>query len=170
LRERIGLFGDVIGKLQPILARAATFIERATLEVDSIEPVLADLAGADQLPEPPYDLAQLAPLLDRTELLPAAYDAQVLGPNQCTVRTEPGGVRARVTSDRELYEENLEDYEFWIWTYEAASFRQSIWLVMMYATVPIRARYVDFSAAERHTFSSSAQQRSISQPSRDTVG
>jgi hypothetical protein len=123
--------------LQPILARTATFIERAALEVDSVGPVLADLdreiealdrsafdldasvladlAGADSMPEPPYDLAQLALLLDRPEMLPSGYDSQALDSNQWAVRTDRGGVQARVTSDRELYEENLEDYELWTW-------------------------------------------------------
>ena len=49
-----------------------------------------------------------------------AYDAQALGPNQWAVRKEPGGVQARVTSDCELYEENLEDYD--LWTYGSCVF------------------------------------------------
>lgn len=135
LQDRIGLFGDVVGKLQPILARAATFIERATLETGNVTPVLreldreidaldrsafdldssllADLADADRLPPPPYDLVQLPLLLDRPELLPAGYATRSLGPNQWALRTEPGGMEIRVTSDRGMYEANLEDYELW---------------------------------------------------------
>ncbi|MGB8266077.1 MAG: helicase-related protein [Candidatus Velthaea sp.] len=136
LRERIGLFGDVVGKLQPILAQAATIIERATFregvtphgalldldgEIDELDrsafdldaSVLADLADADRVPEPPYDLAQLSLLLDRPDALPPGYDTQALGASQWAVRAEPGGVQMRVTSDREIYEQNLEDYELW---------------------------------------------------------
>ena len=135
LRDRIGLFGDVVGKLQPILARAGTYIERAILETGNITPVLADLdreiealdksafdidaslltdlADADQLPEPPYDLTQLSLLLDRPELLPGGYDTQLLGSNQWALSTQSGGVQTRVTCDREVYEQNVEDYELW---------------------------------------------------------
>ena len=37
LRERIGAFTNVVGQLQPILAQAPTFLERAAMSVDELE-------------------------------------------------------------------------------------------------------------------------------------
>ena len=134
LQQRINLFGDVVGKLQPILARTATLIERGILQTGSVEPVLSDLereidlldreafdldtalsedlSEAANIPVPPYDLEQLSVLLDRPNSLPAAYRAQPLGTRQWAV-AQSGGVATRVTSDRTIYDENVEDYELW---------------------------------------------------------
>ena len=67
---------------------------------------------------PPF--RRLHPIYITTDRGEGCHYAQALGPNQWAVRTEPGGVQARVTSDCELYEENLEDYE--LWTYGSCVF------------------------------------------------
>ena len=135
LQQRITLFGDVVGRLQPILASATTFIERSVFqgtdpasiladldrEIDRLSgeafdldsSLLEDLAHATDVPLPPYDLAQLSLLLDRPGLLPPQYRADSLGPRQWQITTEPGGAPKRVTSDRDLYNANTEDYELW---------------------------------------------------------
>jgi hypothetical protein len=135
LQERIKLFGDVVGRLQPILASATTFIERSALqgtdtitilsdldrEIDRLSTgafdldasLLEDLSHAANVPAPPYDLQQLSLLLERPGLLPAQYRAESLGARQWSLTTEPGGVPKRITSDRALYNANSEDYELW---------------------------------------------------------
>lgn len=134
LQRRIHLFGNVVGKLQPILARTATLIERGILQSGGAEPILSelereidqldreafdldaslseDLSQAANVPAPPYDLEQVSLLLDRPELLPATYRPQPLGTRQWAVALA-GGAATRVTSDRAIYEENVEDYELW---------------------------------------------------------
>jgi hypothetical protein len=93
------------------LDREIEALDRSAFDLDAS--VLADLADADQVGEPPYDLAQLSLLLDRPGLLPAGFGAQTLGPNQWAVQTDAGSAQTRVTDDREIYERNLEDYELW---------------------------------------------------------
>jgi len=135
LQQRINLFGDVIGKLQPILAGVATLIEKAALGSSNVQPiideldheidrldaqafdldasVLEDLSSASRVPPPPFDLSQLAMLLDRPDTLPEGYSVQLMGRDQWAVSNEPGGIPMRVTSDRALYEDNVEDYDLW---------------------------------------------------------
>ena len=119
LQERIHLFGDVVGKLQPILARTATLIERGVLQQGKAEPILSDLnreieeldreafdldaslledlSSAANIPAAPYDLEQLSLLLDRPNSLPAAYRAQPLGTRQWAI-AQAGGAATRVTT------------------------------------------------------------------------
>lgn len=137
LRERIKLFGDVVGKLQPILSQVAGQITRAVLSRKSdgaAETVVEDIQrGATEAEKAAFDLdsllAGVPPDEDRT---PALYDLGDLGkilkdhelmlPDiQIELRSEkqafyqaPGmETPIRVTVNAESYDDHLENVELW---------------------------------------------------------
>ena len=137
LRERIKLFGDVVGKLQPILSQVAGQITRAVLSSKSdgaAETVVEDIQrGAAEAEKAAFDLdsllAGVPPDEDRT---PALYDLGDLGkilkdhelmlPDiQIELRSEkqafyqaPGmETPIRVTVNAESYDDHLENVELW---------------------------------------------------------
>lgn len=139
LRERIGLFSSVVGKLQPILAalpkqiadvalkRAGTRErDRADLvqqlegeikerQADAFDLDEIALAELDLPPRPPapYDLAALDALLRRPELLPPAVEVKRIAAHEYEL-TMPGMKEPlRVTTSRERFEENPGTYELW---------------------------------------------------------
>lgn len=138
LRNRIGLFTAVVGKLQPILASLPRRIADATLApsaeradvrsrlIGSLDAAVTeaesgfdiDEATAAALeeptrPEPPYTLDDLCLLLQRPELLPAGITVQQLGSQEFSYRA-PGQLDPiRVTTDPDFYQDNPESTEFW---------------------------------------------------------
>lgn len=139
LRERIGLFEGVVGKLQPILAKLPGTIRGAVLtgadrrprdraeitrqigeEIDKARQATFDLDedavvdfDAPPPPRAPVTLGDLARLLVMPALLPPGYTADRLGAQD--VEYEQPGVlgHLRVTADREFFEEHLDSLELW---------------------------------------------------------
>lgn len=133
LRERVRLFEDVVGPLQPILARLPRRLEEAALsgvsaardlveairrEAAELERQVVDpLAGAEggieeaPLPRAPYDLADLARLLERPELLPCGWQSLPAGGKDRLLRVPglPGPVRA--TADPDFFDRHAESCE-----------------------------------------------------------
>ncbi|MHB1094734.1 MAG: DEAD/DEAH box helicase [Gemmatimonadaceae bacterium] len=139
LRERIGLFEGVVGKLQPILAQLPGTIRGAVLtgadrrprdraeitrqigeEIEKARQATFDLDedsvvdfDAPPPPRAPVTLGDLARLLVMPALLPPGYVADRLGAQDVTY--EQPGVQGhlRVTADREFFEEHLDSLELW---------------------------------------------------------
>jgi hypothetical protein len=139
LRERIGLFQDFVGKLQPILAQLPKAIgeaglvskpererQRRTLVSDLDTQVReAETTGFDldeaidanleapRRPQPSYDLDALDQLIQRRELLPPGADVSPLDPGE--YRFSMPGMREpfRVTTRADLFEEHPGSLELW---------------------------------------------------------
>jgi ERCC4-related helicase len=107
LRERIDLFSNVVGNLQPILAQVPTFIEKAVMSADPQE---EDVLMAEF--EKGFDLAPLRPSLD--EMIQRDVDADIqevnqpLAPSPVTwqqveqLLTQSAGVRSQGVSFTDL--------------------------------------------------------------------
>lgn len=138
LRNRIGLFTAVVGKLQPILASLPRRIADATLApateraevrgrlIGSLDAAVTeaesgfdiDEATAAALeeptrPEPPYTLDDLRLLLQKPELLPRGVIVQQLGSQEFSYRASDQLDPIRVTTDQDFYQDNPESTEFW---------------------------------------------------------
>ena len=140
LKGRIAMFEQVVGKLQPILAKASSSISQATLvsrgqrekaRFDAVDAVLSEpeIKGLDlddglqdleairdvitQLQPPPLTLADLEAILDRPELLPPGCSATRIG--KCDFKwTQPGlDQELRITCDPQYYEDNSDSCELW---------------------------------------------------------
>jgi len=141
LMARIASFENIVGKLQPILAKASSSIAQATLvnrkqreqarseavaavehepEIKGLEldDGLHDLdaikAVITQLQPPPLTLADLEAILDRPELLPPGCSATRIG--ACDFKwTQPGlDQELRITCDPQYYEDNSDSCELWV--------------------------------------------------------
>ncbi|MEB3882222.1 helicase-related protein [Lyngbya sp. CCY1209] len=133
LRERIGLFANVVGNLQPILARVPTFIERAAMsadpeeedvlmgefedsfDADPLRPSLDEMVKMDvdaDLAElrRPLSPSRLTPefledLFSTSKLLKAGgFEFEDGGDRVWTLLSAEGGDRDRVTFDPEAFE------------------------------------------------------------------
>lgn len=140
LRERIGLFGAFVGKLQPILSRlprafgelALTSRERLlAARTQTISQIQADIhtqenSGFDldelslsslEMPsqnDPLYDLSYLNRVLQNPALLPPGYEAFPLAGGKDYKYVIPGHKTSiRVTTDPAFYEEHAESVELW---------------------------------------------------------
>lgn len=139
LRERIGLFQDFVGKLQPILARLPKAIEsaalagkpdrdrhRAQLVSDLDQDVRdAEAAGFDldevteadlEMPLRPrslYDLDALDRLIRKTELLPPGVEVELLGPREYSLSMPGMSEPLRVTTDPAYFDEHPGSTELW---------------------------------------------------------
>ena len=139
LRQRIGLFESVVGRLQPILARLPTLITERVLEgrgktaeerqaiVNDIENEAArarqsgfdidavtdaDLAEPPRM-IPPLTMGDLDRVIASTTLLPAGLQATPMGPREYRFQ-QPGLAQPiRVSTDPIYYEQNAETVEFW---------------------------------------------------------
>ena len=139
LRERIGLFSQIVGKLQPILAALPRRLaqvslvpsgtqeqERASLVShlqDDITQQQADAFDLDEAtpddfeeptqPKPFYDLDDLDALIRRPELLPAGQEITSLSPREYGLLVP--GMRAplRVTTSRDLFVDQPGSCELW---------------------------------------------------------
>ncbi len=140
LRERIGLFGDVIGNLQPILARIPDLFQDFVLQrkkqkapaaaqvkklIDSgIESQQSTGFNLDELSvmdfdmpkgiPPAYDLEFLHTVLANEHLLPHGFKAEPLAGGKDYKYIIPGMLEPiRVTTDAEYYEQHSESVELW---------------------------------------------------------
>ena len=139
LRERIGSFETVVGRLQPILARLPGTIANAVLtgspdaasrrsQVEqAIERQLreseATALDIDQIvdhalkmrerPASPITMDDLDRIVASPQLMPPAMEIGSLGRREYAVRV-PGMVNSlRVTTNPEYYEQHADDLEFW---------------------------------------------------------
>jgi hypothetical protein len=137
LRERIKLFGDVVGKLQPILSQVAGQITKAVLTTEGVAAAetiveniernaaqaeaaafdLDSLLGGQPIDEvraaPLYDLGTLRQVLrDHEQFLP---DIRVEERSEKELFYQGPGMNTpnRVTASPEYYEDHLEDVELW---------------------------------------------------------
>jgi len=133
LRERVGLFENVVGPLQPILARLPRRLEEAALagaqrQRELVAELERDVAEAraggldldqltsggvagDEIPEPPYGLAELARLLDRPDLLPESIRISPAGPRDRRLQAPGPSPVVRVTADPEHFDAHAESVE-----------------------------------------------------------
>jgi hypothetical protein len=139
LRRRIGLFENVVGRLQPILSRLPKTISTSVLsgaarsedarsaavnalerEVDEAQRGGFDLDSTtydDELSDPvrppaPLDLDGLDAVIRRPELMPPGIEVGTLGAREYRYLT-PGQAEIRVTTDAAFYEANSESVELW---------------------------------------------------------
>jgi SNF2 family DNA or RNA helicase len=137
LRDRIGMFTKVVGKLQPILSRIAGQISRAVLvkdETAAASSIIEDiqhgveaadatafdldslLAGGDiEGSEAPalYDLGYLGRVLDDHGRLIPNVSLQRRSEKESFYQAEGMSSPIRVTVSPEYYEDHLEDVELW---------------------------------------------------------
>ena len=137
LRRRIGLFEQVVGRLQPILARMPREISDAVLggreaadfrEVaDRIEHRASvqerggfdidagldtDLAMPERTPSP-VTLKDLDRVITDPNLMPPGTEVRALGPREYSLLAPGMQQPIRVTTDPAYYEENSESVELW---------------------------------------------------------
>jgi hypothetical protein len=137
LRERIHLFENVVGRLQPILARLPRLIANRVLEgrtksyedrqttVNEIEAARIDQTGFDvnavtdaDLTEPPQTASPMTMAdLDRgirsIALLPPGIQASPMGVGEYAFRQPGIGKTIRISTDPVYYEENADNVELW---------------------------------------------------------
>ena len=141
LKARIKSFENIVGKLQPILAKASSSISQATLvsrdqrekarasavaaveqepEIKGLDldDVLQDLDAirdvVNNLQPSPLTLADLEAILDRPELLPPGCSATRIG--KCDFKWSQPGLdkEMRVTCNASYYEDNSDSCELWV--------------------------------------------------------
>ena len=137
LRDRIGLFEQVVGRLQPILARMPREIADAVLAGGSspdapnvadrikrqvskeeqggfdIDAALdTDLAMPQRSPSP-VTLDDLDRVIRDPDLMPPGTAVQPLGPREYSLLAPGMAEPVRVTTDTAYYEENSESVELW---------------------------------------------------------
>ncbi len=139
LRERIGLFESVVGRLQPILARLPGAISHSVLAgqgrdaregvdiVAAIEREAADDQGAgfdiDAATEDDFAMPERPPStvtmedLDRIvasdHLMAPGMEVQPMGRREYGLAAPGMNEPARITTDPEYFEEHAESVEFW---------------------------------------------------------
>ena len=139
LRDRIGLFESVVGRLQPILARLPRTISQTVLSgrdqdarqranvVDDIASQSDDAEGRgfdmdavteDQLvmpecPPSPITMDDLDRVIGSPDLMPPGVDVQPLGRREYGLLAPGMTERLRVTTDPEYFEEHAESLELW---------------------------------------------------------
>jgi hypothetical protein len=141
LKGRIAMFEQVVGKLQPILAKASSAISQATLvsrdqrekarasavaavrqepEIKGLvlDDVLQDLDAirdtVHTLKPSPLSLADLEAILRQPALLPPGCSARTAGPHDFAW-TQPGlDKEMRVTCNASYYENNSDSCELWV--------------------------------------------------------
>ncbi len=139
LRQRIGLFEQVVGRLQPILARLPTLISGRVLtgrtrhaeeRQDAVNEVEreADRVGAGGfdidavtdadlmepvLPPSPVTMEDLELVISDTALLPPGIEVNGLGPREYAFQ-QPGLTRrVRISTNPAYYEQNADNVELW---------------------------------------------------------
>jgi hypothetical protein len=140
LRERIGLFESVVGRLQPILARLPNRISNIVLEDprarrenardEALNVIDSEIAAAgrggfdldefiaEDLDIPARDRAALdLDMLDRVirrpELMPPGIAVRFLGKREYGYQPPGAKAEVRVTTDPAYYEDNAESVELW---------------------------------------------------------
>lgn len=139
LRERIGLFESVVGRLQPILSKLPTLISDSVLQgrtapAEMRRAMVAEIeASADRAqqsgfdidavtetdleepPQPPSPLmmADLDRVISQPALLPPGLEAAPLGPREFRFRQPGLGREVRVSTDPVYYEQHADTVELW---------------------------------------------------------
>ena len=133
LRNRIGLFESVVGRLQPILSQLPKRISETVLTAKDRGRVIAeiedaveqagsgldlDAATADDLeiaarPTPLYDMDDLDRVVTSEMAVPAGIEASGLSRREYAYLAPGMGAPIRITTDPEYYEENIESVELW---------------------------------------------------------
>ena len=139
LRERIGLFETVVGRLQPILARLPGVISGAVLSgggreqaerarvVAEIEEQAAesglgsfdiDAVTEEELDMPdrplsPVTMEDLDRVIGSPDLMPPGCDVQPMGSREYGLLAPGMTERLRVTTDPRYFEEHAESMELW---------------------------------------------------------
>lgn len=141
LRDRIGLFQSVVGKLQPILAKLPTLIAGSILkrkDKDGDSPELAlvhdigaeaeaasnapgfdlDAVTAADLEEPhrpsaPLDMDALELLLRHPDVLPPGLAVRPMGNRQWAFSAPGIAGELRISTDPKFVEEHPDDVELW---------------------------------------------------------
>jgi len=140
LRDRIGLFQKVVGRLQPILSRLPALISSRVLSgsgrspegrCDAVDEVLAEAerleaaGGFDinavtdaELDEPSREeaamrLVDFGRVLRSAGLLPPAVESRPLGAVDRDLLMPGMAKRLRVTTDAAFYEANADSVELW---------------------------------------------------------
>ncbi|MYA60128.1 MAG: helicase [Chloroflexi bacterium] len=139
LRERIGLFESVVGRLQPILAHLPRTISQTVLSgegrdareranvVDAIERETRERqsAGFDidtvtetdlSMPERPPSIVTMDDLdriIGSSDLMPPGVEIQPMGHREYGLLAPDMTERLRVTTDPEYFEEHAESVELW---------------------------------------------------------
>jgi hypothetical protein len=139
LRERIGLFENVVGRLQPILAQLPTLISKRVLEgktkpegerqaavaeienaadrvpaagFDIDEVTDAELTEPAQ-PAPPLTMHDLERVIGTPALLPPGIEVNPLGSREYAFRQPGLAAQVRVSTDPDYYEQNADNVELW---------------------------------------------------------
>ena len=135
LRDRIGLFEAVVGRLQPILAelprsiagevladrtpagpladRLQGRIEEAQASGFDLDEVLEEDLEMPVLPESPVTMTSLDRVISRADLMPPGVEVTPMGRREYKLAA-PGMRKAiRVTTDPAYYEEHSESLELW---------------------------------------------------------
>ena len=139
LRERIGLFESVVGRLQPILAQLPRIISKTVLSgetrddrsranaIDAIEQQARaaegkgfdidsvtdeDLAMPERVPSS-VTMEDLDRMIGLSDLLPAGTDVQPMGSREYGLLAPGMTERLRVTTDPDYFEEHAESLELW---------------------------------------------------------
>ena len=139
LRERIGLFESVVGRLQPILAQLPRMISKTVLsgetrddrsranaieaieqqaraaegkgfDIDSVTD--EDLAMPERVPSS-VTMEDLDRMIGLSDLLPAGTDVQPMGSREYGLLAPGMTERLRVTTDPDYFEEHAESLELW---------------------------------------------------------
>ena len=139
LRDRIGLFESVVGRLQPILARmprtisetvlsggrrsrqdAAELVDRIQQEAQEQERKGFDLDAVTEedlamppLPASPVTMHDLDRIIGRADLMPPGTEIQPMGHQEYSLLAPGMKEPLRVTTDPDYYEENADSVEFW---------------------------------------------------------
>ena len=139
LRERIGLFESVVGRLQPILARLPRTISQSVLTgesrdssgranaVEAIEREASEGSGAGfdidavtesdlampARPQPIVTMEDLNRIVGSNGLMPPGIEIQRLGPREYGLLAPGMSEPLRVTTDPEYFEEHAESVELW---------------------------------------------------------
>ena len=138
LRERIGLFTKMVGRLQPILSRLPGTITRAVLsgkggseagrretakavEAEAsaaeggfdIDAALDDVLDDDALPAPLVTMDDLDRMIGAPDLLPPGTRVQPLGNREYGFTPPASAEPVRVTTDPDHYREHPDSVELW---------------------------------------------------------
>ena len=139
LRDRIGLFENVVGRLQPILASLPKLISGRVLEGktrpdDARQALVADVEGeADRaeasgfdidavtdvdLPEPvkassPITMDDLESIVSDARLLPPGIEVVAMGPREFKLRAPGMKDWIRISTSPPYYEQHAEAMELW---------------------------------------------------------
>ena len=139
LRQRIGLFENVVGRLQPILASLPRLISGRVLEGktrhdEERQAVVAEIEGeadraeatgfdidavtdadlTESLPEPsPLTMEDLEQVIGKSTLLPPGIEIETMGPREFKLRAPGMKDWIRVSTNPAYYEQHADAMELW---------------------------------------------------------